>query len=152
MLARECIICLEEEIRKINKITSKCFHEKVVCLECINKYIDTNIDKFVYISQFDQNAKIKITCPIPICNKLMERSDIKKIATKDIYERYDFLTFKLAIQKTPGFRWCQASCGSGQIHIGKGTVYLLKSLIISINLQFYAFSFFFRSDFHLQRL
>ncbi|CAB5211547.1 unnamed protein product [Rhizophagus irregularis] len=76
--------------------------------QCINRYIDTNIDKFETIIQFDQNAKIKITCPVPICNKLMERNDIKKIATKKIYERYDFLTFKLAIQKNPRFRWCQS--------------------------------------------
>ncbi|PKK62659.1 hypothetical protein RhiirC2_870083 [Rhizophagus irregularis] len=125
MFTRECTICLETKLN-YHRITSKCIHEVVVCLECINRYIDTNIDKFETIIQFDQNAKIKITCPVPMCNKLMERDDIKKIATKEIYERYDFLTFKLAIQKNPRFRWCQASCGSGQIHIGEDPIFMCK--------------------------
>ncbi|GBC09939.1 hypothetical protein RclHR1_09210008 [Rhizophagus clarus] len=126
---RECIICFEKKFRNYRnyrKITTKCTHEEDICLECINKYIDTDIEKFESISQFDQEVKIKITCPVPKCYKLMERNDIKKIATKDIYERYDFLTYKLAVQKIPGFRWCQASCGSGQIHIGEDPIFICK--------------------------
>ncbi|RGB35216.1 hypothetical protein C1646_700081, partial [Rhizophagus diaphanus] len=97
MFTRVCIICLETKIRNYHRITSKCIHEVDVCLECINRYIDTNIG-----------------------------NDIKKIATKEIYERYDFLTFKLAIQKNPRFRWCQASCGSGLIHIGEDPIFMCK--------------------------
>src|SRR5688572_8001086 len=93
MFTRECIICLETKIRNYHRITSKCIHEVDVCLECINRYIDTNTDKFETIIQFDQNVKIKITCPVPICNKLMERDDVKKIATKEIYERFNNFLF-----------------------------------------------------------
>src|SRR4051812_20069382 len=85
---RECIICYETKFIKYNT-TSKCIHEADVCLECINKHINTNIDKFEIKSQFNQNIIIKITCPIQICNKPMERNDIKKIATKDIYKRFN---------------------------------------------------------------
>jgi E3 ubiquitin-protein ligase RNF144 len=72
---------LKKKLEKLIRLLQNVFMKMIFCLECINRYIDTNIDN---ISQFDQNSKIKITYPIPICDKLMERSDIKKIAIKEV--------------------------------------------------------------------
>ncbi|CAB4495785.1 uncharacterized protein OCT59_029068 [Rhizophagus irregularis] len=107
----ECVVCCETENRDYRKITSKCTHKAVVCLNCVNKHVTTSI----------KGNKVEITCPITQCGKLMEREDIKNIVTNEILERYDKLSFNLAIQQIPEFRWC-ANCGSGQVHTGKDPV------------------------------
>ncbi|CAB4437951.1 unnamed protein product [Rhizophagus irregularis] len=84
----ECAVCYEKEDRDFRKITSKCKHKAVVCVECVNKCI-------------------------------------KKCVLKNI--RYDYLSFKLAIQKIPEFRWCQASCGSGQVHKGDDPIFICEA-------------------------
>lgn len=90
-----CQICFDPEFRNYHKFTSKCIHKDDACLKCINEYINTKIDEFESISQFNQNVEIKITCPIQKCNGLMERNDIKKFATEDVYERFNnFLVSK----------------------------------------------------------
>jgi hypothetical protein len=73
----ECNICCETENRDFRKITSKCTHKAVICIECVNKHIKLGIEE-----------SVKIICPTPRCNKLMERKDIKNIATKEIFERF----------------------------------------------------------------
>ena len=83
-----CVICCKTENRDYRKITSECTHKAIVCLECVNKYIENDI----ITSQ--SNQSIKITCPTPTCDKLMERNDIKNIASKEIFERFiKFLCF-----------------------------------------------------------
>jgi hypothetical protein len=78
----ECVICCETENRDYRKITSKCTHKAVVCLQCVNNHI---------INKLDQT--IKITCPTPQCDKLMEREDIKNIVTEKILERFNEFLF-----------------------------------------------------------
>lgn len=78
----ECVICCETENRDYRKITSKCTHKAVICLNCVNEYVATSITEF-------KSDKIKITCPTPQCGKLMEREDIKNIVTDEILERFN---------------------------------------------------------------
>ncbi|CAB4489698.1 unnamed protein product [Rhizophagus irregularis] len=106
----ECLICYETEDRDFRKITSKCSHRAVVCVECVNKHIK---------NQSNEKQILEIPCPTKGCKKKMERHDIKNIATKQVFEAYDELAYKIAIQRIPEFRWCKAPCGAGQIHIGK---------------------------------
>ncbi|CAG8452832.1 21039_t:CDS:2 [Cetraspora pellucida] len=106
----ECNICFETENRDFRKITSKCTHQAIVCKECVNKHVQ---------KQLDEKQELLIPCPTKGCKKIMERYDIKSIATEELFERYDSLAFRIAIQKIPEFRWCKAPCGAGQIHIGK---------------------------------
>ena len=58
--------------------------------------------------------------------------------------RYDSFSFKHAIQEIPEFRWCQAGCGSGQIHRGKGTIKETYNffVIYSYNIIFFNIIFF----------
>ncbi|CAG8786008.1 12551_t:CDS:2, partial [Dentiscutata erythropus] len=104
----ECVICCNTENRDFRKITSNCTHKAVVCTECANKHIQ---------KQLDEKQELQIPCPT--CKKIMERHDIKQIATEELFTMYDSLAYKIAIQKIPEFRWCKAPCGAGQIHIGK---------------------------------
>ncbi|GBC03268.1 hypothetical protein RclHR1_05040009 [Rhizophagus clarus] len=114
----ECDICCEKENRDFRKITSKCKHKAVVCVECVNKCIE---------KMCIEKHTVQITCPTTGCDKSMERDDVKNIATKEIFKRYDYLSFKLAIQKIPEFRWCQASCGSGQVHKGDDLIFICEA-------------------------
>lgn len=52
------------------------------------------------------------------------------------------------MQNIPEFRWCQAFCGSGQVHEGKGTFSDSKFSSVSYSLIFLMISFI-RSDFYL---
>ncbi|CAB4381945.1 unnamed protein product [Rhizophagus irregularis] len=113
----ECLFCCETENRNYCKITSKCTHKIVICVECVNKIIEKSIN---------EKQSIEITCPTPGCNKSMDRNDVLNIATKEIFERYDELSYKHAIQKIPEFRWCQAFRGSGQVHEGKDPLFICE--------------------------
>ncbi|CAB5358490.1 hypothetical protein RhiirA5_350861 [Rhizophagus irregularis] len=105
----ECTICYERD-NDFRNITSNCSHQAVVCVKCVNEYIK---------NRSNEKQIFNIPCPTNGCNKLMERHDIKNFATKEVFEKYDELIFKIAIQRFPEFRWCKAPCGAGQIHIGK---------------------------------
>ncbi|CAJ0755251.1 719_t:CDS:2 [Entrophospora sp. SA101] len=115
----ECAICCETEDRRYHATTSQCTHKVVICVECVNKHIKILLN---------EKQLLKIPCPTKGCNKIMERHDIKKIATEEIFEEYDLLAYKITIQRIPDFRWCKVPCGAGQIHIGKGIITTLKRL------------------------
>lgn len=86
----KCIICLEEKIINYHRITSRCTHVADACLDCINDYIDTRI----------KSNEIKITCPNLECDKLMARNDIKSLAKREIYERFNNFFIKKGGNKT----------------------------------------------------
>jgi len=76
----ECTICCETENRDFRKITSKCTHQSVICADCVNNYIKKNV--------FEKQL-IEIPCFTNGCNKIMERHDIKNIATEEVFEKYN---------------------------------------------------------------
>jgi hypothetical protein len=76
----ECVICCEKENRDFRKITSKCTHKAVVCVECVNKCIE---------KMCIEKHTVQITCPTSGCNESMERDDVKSIATKEIFKRFN---------------------------------------------------------------
>ncbi|GES82806.1 hypothetical protein GLOIN_2v1661741 [Rhizophagus clarus] len=106
-----CIICYESKDCDFRNITSTCSHQAVVCEKCVNEHIKSRIN---------EKQIFNIPCPTSGCNKIMERHDIKNFSSKEVFENYDELIFKISIQRIPEFRWCKAPCGAGQIHIGKG--------------------------------
>ncbi|CAG8434090.1 5291_t:CDS:2 [Diversispora eburnea] len=103
----ECHICINRYSKsKFQKITEKCTHKNDICITCVDKHISSRMENV-------------INCPHLGCGKEFEFNDIKRIATKKVFERYDTLTLRKVLQGMPEFKWCKnASCGSGQIHFG----------------------------------
>lgn len=79
----ECTICYERD-NDFRNITSNCSHQAVVCVKCVNEYIK---------NRSNEKQIFNIPCPTNGCNKLMERHDIKNFATKEVFEKYDNLSF-----------------------------------------------------------
>ncbi|CAG8699918.1 9412_t:CDS:2 [Ambispora leptoticha] len=105
---KECKIC-NDDVPVINftNSTTKCNH-KDICRACLNK----NIDR-----QLNLKGNTNIECLERNCKVLMEYEDMKRVVSKDLFERYDHLCFRQAIRQMPDFRWCKSpDCGSGQEH------------------------------------
>ncbi|CAB4485368.1 hypothetical protein RhiirA5_411635 [Rhizophagus irregularis] len=109
MKKKECQICFERlQKRQFLKVTANCNHELDVCKLCVGKHIQT---------QLESNGIIEIYCPSSDCKEEMQHEDVKRIASKKVFERYDKLTLTQMLSKLPDFRWCKNSrCGSGQIN------------------------------------
>ncbi|CAH1764551.1 11462_t:CDS:10, partial [Entrophospora sp. SA101] len=77
---------------------------------CVNKYIESDLN---------DKGNINIKCPFAGCHVILDCHEIKNLVKKDLYERYDKLALRKALQQIPDIRWCKNSkCGSAQSHIG----------------------------------
>ena len=135
---RLCIICTDaKQIGKFpqGKITACCGHEPQVCSKDVQIWITSELE-----SKGWQN----IRCPE--CREPLERSDIRKLASKKTFARsacspysktvqqfgilshtipgsllikfrYETLVTRAILSANPNFRWClNPECDSGQIH------------------------------------
>ncbi|CAG8587108.1 14705_t:CDS:2, partial [Racocetra persica] len=109
-LTIECHICCGNAlVSDFVNITTKCNHK--VCRACVNQHINYHLNT---------KGITKIECFELSCKALMEYQDMKRVASKDLFERYEHLSFREAIRQIPDFRWCKnPTCGSGQEHFEK---------------------------------
>ncbi|CAJ0834199.1 549_t:CDS:2 [Entrophospora sp. SA101] len=94
--------------------TIRNFLKKKECMICIEKRY---IKSFVIISKnCNHDTNICDEC----VKKYIENSyEIKSLVKKDLYERYDKLALRKALQQMSDIRWCKnPKCGSAQSHIG----------------------------------
>ncbi|CAG8534958.1 11623_t:CDS:2 [Paraglomus brasilianum] len=102
-----CLICRSASETDLVKASSGCDHADS-CKSCLEKHIE---------SQCNTKVALQVTCPKPSCRKELGYHDIRKLAQKQLFERYDNLLLRHAIRKLPDFRWCKvANCGWGQEH------------------------------------
>lgn len=106
---RSCIICTDaKRIGKFpqDKITARCGHEPQVCSKDVQTWIT---------SELESKGWENIRCPE--CREPLERSDIRKLASKKTFARYETLVSRAILSANPNFRWClNPECDSGQIH------------------------------------
>jgi hypothetical protein len=88
------------------KITSSCQHRPTVCRDCLTHWITENIQE----GKWDE-----IRCPE--CRQILEYNDVKRNTPKDLFDRYDKLLLRGALNHLDGFRFCLSpTCESGQMH------------------------------------
>ncbi|KAI0125114.1 hypothetical protein BJ170DRAFT_488770 [Xylariales sp. AK1849] len=107
-LMQDCNVCAESKpviAFPILSVSSQCTHAPATCLECVETSIQT---------EFKTKRWNDIHCPE--CHALMEYQDVERYADKETFARYQNLAFRGAVGEAPGFVWCPANCGSGQIH------------------------------------
>ncbi|CAG8714104.1 2494_t:CDS:2, partial [Funneliformis mosseae] len=103
----ECSICCED-YTVINKISSVCGHDDL-CPICIKRHIEAELNT--------KGDIVQVRCPKSRCTTELTYEDLRRLAPKELFERYDTLLLRAAIRKLPDFRWCKAPrCGSGQEH------------------------------------
>ena len=77
----ECVVCTERKPQAGNfptrRITMACDHDPHVCLECLERSIQSNLQGRFW----DQ-----ISCPE--CSQRLQRDDVRDFATTEIFKRY----------------------------------------------------------------
>ncbi|KAF1958847.1 hypothetical protein CC80DRAFT_490632 [Byssothecium circinans] len=134
---RDCAICTDSRpLARFPKHspTSSCTHPPRACRRCLRTWLTTS---------FKTKLWDQLTCPE--CSAQLQYADVKKCASRRVFEKYDELATKAAVEAIEGFRWCMVSnkrgkkrsgagCGSGQVHgvgarmecIGCGSVQCVK--------------------------
>lgn len=106
---KECMICTESRpVRRFpsRPPTNQCTHEVSTCRRCLRKWIG---------SSFQTKLWDQITCPE--CGVRLGHADVRVCASSAIFQRYDELATRAALESIQGFRWCIAKgCKSGQVH------------------------------------
>ncbi|CAG8591784.1 18443_t:CDS:2 [Gigaspora margarita] len=103
----ECSVCCED-YTTVQLISSVCNHNDL-CSTCIKRHIEAELNT--------KGSEILVRCPKSRCSIELTYDDVKRLAPKELFDRYDTLLLRAAIRKLPDFRWCKAAkCGSGQEH------------------------------------
>src|SRR5438874_2260445 len=80
-MGKECQICFEScSTNLFVKITEGCSHKLDVCKLCVNNHIKARLDS---------KGDVEINCPYPGCKQEFQHNDVKKIANKELFERFD---------------------------------------------------------------
>ena len=107
-----CDVCLEpKRVFEMSQgpMTARCRHQSNACRDCIRDKIHHDID----------HAFNRIECAL--CQEPLQYADIKRLAAKPEFERYDRLMARAVLNADPDFRWCLAvGCGSGQSYDPEG--------------------------------
>jgi hypothetical protein len=131
-MKEECQICFELLSRRLFlQITADCYHALDVCKLCVDKHIK---------AQLESKGDVEIYCPSAGCGKEIQHKDVKRVASKQVFERYDTLMLRQTLSKLPEFRWCKNSgCGSGQINFEGGNNGRLNLFFKKINNNYFPF-------------
>lgn len=88
---------------------TKCHHEIRMCARCWDEWLTT---------QVASNNASDILCAE--CNNVLEQSDIKALASQEVFDRYLNAELRAVLSSDPNFHYCTAaSCDSGQVHDGE---------------------------------
>eukprot|EP00932_Pfiesteria_piscicida_P017014 SRR837773.3916.p1 GENE.SRR837773.3916~~SRR837773.3916.p1 ORF type:complete len:221 (-),score=31.77 SRR837773.3916:88-750(-) len=107
---RECAICVSSFPLEHfpGKVTEKCEHVRDVCRDCMARTIEAEVN--------GKGNSTRVVCPHEGCSGILEYEDVRREATKEVFESFDRTLLRQMLQWEPSFRWCShPSCGSGQL-------------------------------------
>ncbi|KAF2641710.1 hypothetical protein P280DRAFT_468262 [Massarina eburnea CBS 473.64] len=140
---RECAICTDTlSLSHFSRRapTSSCTHSPGTCRSCLRTWLTTC---------FKNKLWDQLNCPE--CMTQLQHADVKRFASRKVFEKYDELATRAAMEAIEGFRWCVVNrkrgkkrgskgggCGSGQVHglgakmecIGCGNVQCVKHGVV----------------------
>ena len=92
-----CFVTLTTATAPCSGITSTCKHEPDFCLPCLHRNIDI---------QMASKLWNQITCPHSHCRSTLEYADVKKVAARSSFERYDNYVLSQALGEIDDFVKC----------------------------------------------
>ena len=100
-----CVIC-DAPVPDPTLPTAACAHADVrACAACMAKHVEAELNR---------KGTVQPLCPIPECRRPLEYTDVQRLVTPAVFQRYDRLLTHRFLQQQPNFRWCKnATCGSG---------------------------------------
>ncbi|KAL2261053.1 hypothetical protein VTK26DRAFT_4773 [Humicola hyalothermophila] len=102
-----CNICVEDKtVVEMRNPTVRCEHPPTVCRDCVQSWLRTNIEGSKWRG---------LNCPE--CGEVLDYQDVRRCASKEMFERYDYLMTHDVLNGIDEFRFCLSpSCKSGQMH------------------------------------
>ncbi|TKA74350.1 hypothetical protein B0A55_05514 [Friedmanniomyces simplex] len=83
-----------------------CEHLINTCKQCVKAWIAAQLDSTTYD---------RVSCPE--CPEIMTKADVKQMAAKDVYARYEEMERRGVAERIPGWRWClNSKCRAGQVY------------------------------------
>ncbi|KAI2606570.1 hypothetical protein GGR54DRAFT_633416 [Hypoxylon sp. NC1633] len=110
-LSETCIVCSDEkrvsEMPNKRRITAACEHDSSTCKECVAQWITSSLETITWD---------RLKCPE--CPQLLKYENVRALATREAFDRYDTLAAKALLAAIPEFTWClNPRCKSGQIFL-----------------------------------
>ncbi|KAF2476483.1 uncharacterized protein BDR25DRAFT_252513 [Lindgomyces ingoldianus] len=107
--SRDCVVCGENTPIPEFPALAECAHEPDICVDCFKGWI---------ASELNTKSWSEIKCPGDGCRVILKHHHVQQHADPEIYERFDSLSARDALNDDPNFRWCRGpGCKSGQIHL-----------------------------------
>ncbi|KAK5136714.1 hypothetical protein LTR08_002367 [Meristemomyces frigidus] len=86
--------------------TDNCKHLINTCKACTKMHISVQLESTTYD---------RMACPE--CVEVLANADVKRLAAKEVYARFDEIERRGISEKVPGWRWCLSPrCRGGQVH------------------------------------
>ncbi|KAF2110180.1 hypothetical protein BDV96DRAFT_501694 [Lophiotrema nucula] len=105
---RDCAVCGDSfPIRDLPALVN-CTHEPQTCATCFQTWIETELNSKSWNT---------ISCPWSECRNILQHYEVQQYATQEVYDRFDKLSARSALNDDPNFYNCMArNCDSGQFH------------------------------------
>ncbi|KAH7061881.1 hypothetical protein BKA63DRAFT_372194, partial [Paraphoma chrysanthemicola] len=111
-----CPVCSKDfAITDLPSLTN-CDHPSSICSKCCATWIE---------AQLPESGWTEVKCPDSRCKVKLTYYEIQRMASMDIFKKYDQIVTRNALSEDPHFRWCP-KCTSGQIHT-EGTIFICVS-------------------------
>jgi len=109
---RECIACLEAHFADdFPPMTITCKHLPTLCTSCVQEAFTATALELATIN--------RVRCTHQSCTEALSHDDIRRLATPQVFERYDYLVTRAALGDLENFMHCpNPRCNGGQEHIG----------------------------------
>ncbi|KAJ2902913.1 hypothetical protein MKZ38_010644 [Zalerion maritima] len=86
-------------------------HDADTCRQCVRTHLKIQLD------QYGRDHCDKLSCPTQDCKRTLTHHDVRMLADKETFEKYDHYKFLNTISADPNFRWCLGDgCDSGQCY------------------------------------
>jgi hypothetical protein len=73
----------------------KCEHDFDICYDCIRSFIEAQVNSR------GTTVVGNITCPSVDCNHKLTRAEIRRLASQQIFDTYDYLAMRAALSAAP---------------------------------------------------
>lgn len=106
---QECAICVEEKpLKDFPAMTGKCKHKATTCSTCVRTWIKGELNAMTWD---------KLKCIGTGCKCILQHGDVRRLAEREVFEKYDKFATLSVLSRMPNFRWCIGPrCTSGQLH------------------------------------
>ncbi|KAN0117925.1 hypothetical protein V8E51_003902 [Hyaloscypha variabilis] len=109
---KDCIACLEpHSVDDFPPMTTAYTHLPSLCTPCVQEALAATALEIATIN--------RLRCTHAGCPEIITHNDIRRLATPQVFERYDYLVTRVALGALENFMYCpNPRCNGGQENLG----------------------------------